>query len=51
MCQKEECKSICYYELDDYGTKIYIHYDKMYNPIYIEYVKNGTSLGEYYPKK
>jgi hypothetical protein len=51
MCQKEECRMICYYELDDEGTKVYIHYDKHSNPIWIEYCRKGESLGEFYPKK
>jgi len=51
MCQLKDCQSICYYELDDYGTKVYIHYDKCYNPIWIEYCKNGVSLGEYWKKE
>lgn len=51
MCQQENCKYIEYYELDDYGTKIYIHFDKNYNPLWMEYVKRGNSLGEFYPKK
>jgi len=38
MCQLEECKSICIYELDDFSTKVYIHYDRCYTPIWIEYV-------------
>jgi len=50
MCQKEECKYICIYEMDDYGFKLYIHYDLCYNPILIEYVKNGNSLGKFYSK-
>lgn len=50
MCQQENCKYIEYYELDQYGTKIYIHFDKCYNPLWMEYVKRGESLGEFYPK-
>lgn len=51
MCQHKDCKAICIYELDDYGTKVYIHYDKYDTPIWIEYVKNDESLGEYHKKK
>lgn len=51
MCLNEKCKAICIYELDEYGTKVYIHYDKCFTPLWIEYVKNGDSLGEYYRKK
>lgn len=51
MCQREDCKYICIYELDDHGTKVYIHYDKCYNPLWIEYCKRGDSLGEFFPKK
>lgn len=51
MCGREDCKTICIYELDDYGTKIYIHFDKCYTPIWIEYCKNGDSLGQYHKKK
>ena len=51
MCQLENCKYIEYYELDDYGTKVYIHHDQNYNPIWIEYVKRGDSLGDFYSDK
>jgi len=53
MCRLDNCKSICYYQLEmnSDGAKIYIHYDEKFNPIWIEYVKNNKSLGEFYPKK
>jgi hypothetical protein len=51
MCQLKNCRYIEYYELDDYGSKVYIHFDDHYNPLWIEYVKNGESLGHFYPKK
>jgi hypothetical protein len=51
MCQQENCRFIEYYELDDHGTKIYIHFDKCFNPLWIEYVKRGESLGHFFPKK
>jgi len=51
MCQLQECKSICIYELDDFSTKVYIHYDKCYTPIWIEYVKHGESVGSYFKGK
>ena len=45
MCQLEECKSICIYELDDFSTKVYIHYDRCYTPIWIEYVSAVSADG------
>ena len=50
MCQLSKCRYIEYYELDDHGTKVYIHFDQNYNPLWIEYVKHGDSLGHFFPK-
>ena len=38
MCQLKNCRYIEYYELDDYGSKVYIHFDDHYNPLWMEYV-------------
>jgi len=51
MCQLKNCRYIEYYELDDHGSKVYIHFDDHYNPLWMEYVKNGESLGHFFPKK
>lgn len=52
MCRLDNCKSICYYQLEsnNNGTKVYIHYDADFNPIWVEIVRNHKSLGEFYPK-
>jgi hypothetical protein len=52
MC--DECKMICIYVIEDCGescVKLFVHYDKDNRPIWIEYVKNDDSLGEYHKKK
>lgn len=50
MCQRKDCRSICYYELDDDGNKVFIHYDDDGNPLWIELTKDGISLGSFFPK-
>lgn len=51
MCQKKECRMICYYELNDEGDKVFIHYDDLLKPIWIELTKDGVSLGNFFPTK
>lgn len=37
MCLHEDCKFIEIIEIDDVGTKVYIHLDSNYRPILIQY--------------
>jgi hypothetical protein len=37
MCDHKECKYIEIIQIDDNGTKVYIHYNAKMRPIYIQY--------------
>jgi hypothetical protein len=42
MCQKKECKYIQIVEYDEKGSKVYIHYDKDYRPVLIQYYSKAV---------